>query len=61
MNRQCSQDIDDLIVFSFKFRLFNDCQHVRRQMKSVQKKHGVLVSTDDTSYIVHEKLHKLNL
>ena len=24
MNRQCSQNIDDLIVFFFKFRLLND-------------------------------------
>jgi hypothetical protein len=29
-------------------------------MESVQKKNSVLVSTDDVSYIVYEKLHKLN-
>src|SRR3972149_6887402 len=60
MDRQRSQDIDDLIVSSFKFRLLSHCRRIRRQMKSVQKKNSVLISTDDIFNIVHEELHKLN-
>jgi len=60
MNGQRSQDIDDLIVLSFKFRLLHDCHHVSRQMESVQKKNGVFVSTQDNFNMVYEKLHELD-
>ena len=29
-------------------------------MESIQKKNGLFVPTYDISYVVHEKLHKLN-
>jgi hypothetical protein len=60
MNGQRSQDIDDLIVLSFQFRLLHDCHHVSRQMESVQNKKRVFVSTHDIFNMVYEKLHELD-
>ena len=60
VNRQDSQDINDVVVVPFKFWVLNDCRRVGRQMESVQKKNSILVSTYSVLNVVCEKLHELN-